>query len=279
MSSALRSAHRMRFALVVALHRQAADEVGEEDERLALQLRVLVVVVVDVPRLVADHDVVVLGLEQVDEGHEVVGHDLVHRAQREERLQVVLAGHALEVPALVGQALRDRVQPLAFVLEVARGRVDGEPVDRQIGLQLAQLARDRQVALRVAEADRARDEQRLALALHRAHPGALGRCTADEVAQRAVEDHRIARRGHVAAAADGEQLGAGHQRLDLLALDVRHAPVVVAVDHQRRARDAARQFAHIVVEPRVASPIDHLGIGGPADSARRLRTAWSNAAR
>ena len=200
MSSALRSAHSSASRSLPSFHRQAADEVGEEDEGLALELRVLVVVVVDVPGLVADHDVVVLGLHQVDEGHEVVAHDLVHRAQREERRQVVLAGHLLEVAALVGQALRDRVQAFAFALEVARGRVDGEPVDRQIRLQLAQLARDRQVALHVAEADRAGDEQRPARPLHRARPGALARRAADEVAQRAVEDHRVARRGDMAAA-------------------------------------------------------------------------------
>ena len=57
------------------------------------------------------------------------------------------------------------------LLEVARRRVDREPVDLEVGLELPQLARDRQVALHVAEADRARDEQRAALAAHRAHPG------------------------------------------------------------------------------------------------------------
>ena len=57
----------------------------------------------------------------------------------------------LEVPALVREAAADRVHALAFALEVARGRVDGEPVDFEIGLELAQLARDREVALNGAE--------------------------------------------------------------------------------------------------------------------------------
>ena len=107
------------LALVAWLHRKAADEVGEENIGLALELRVLVIVVVHVPGLVADHDVVVLGLDQVDEGHEVVIHDLVHRAQGEEGRQIVFSGHLLEVAALVGQALGDRVQAFAFALEVA----------------------------------------------------------------------------------------------------------------------------------------------------------------
>ena len=106
----------------------------------------------------------------------------------------MLAGDVLEMPALVRQALRDRVQPLAFLLQVARRRVDGEPVDLEIGLELAQLAGDREVALHVAEADRARDEQRAALAAHRAHPGSRSRAAGDEVAHRAIEHHRVARR-------------------------------------------------------------------------------------
>ena len=44
--------------------------------------------------------------------------------------------------------------------EHARDRVLGEPVDLEVGLQAAQLARDRHVALRVAEPDRRGDEQR-----------------------------------------------------------------------------------------------------------------------
>ncbi len=43
-----------RLALAALGQRQPADEVGEEDERRALVLRVLVQEVVDVPRLVAD---------------------------------------------------------------------------------------------------------------------------------------------------------------------------------------------------------------------------------
>ncbi len=96
------------FPLVV-LHRQASHEVRQEDERLALELGVLVVIVVDLPRLVADHQIVVLALHQVDEGHEVVRHELVHRSEREERRQVVLARDVLEVLALAREPRGQRV--------------------------------------------------------------------------------------------------------------------------------------------------------------------------
>ena len=127
---------QVRLALVALLHRQAADEVGQEHERLALELRVLVIVVVDFPGLVADDDVVVLLAQHVGEGQEVARHHLVHRAQREERLQVVLARLRLEVTALVGEPRGDRMQPLALALEVGRRRIDREPVDLEVGLQL-----------------------------------------------------------------------------------------------------------------------------------------------
>ena len=116
----------------------------------------------------------------------------------------------------------------------------------------------------MAEADRAGEEQRPARPLHRAHPGALARRAADELAQRAVEGHRVARRGDMAATGHREHLRTRHQRMDLLPLGVRDAPIIVAVDHQRRAADAARQFAHVVVHPRVAAPVQPLGVGGPA---------------
>ena len=52
------------------------------------------------------------------------------------------------------------VDPLAARLEHGRDRVLREPVDLEVGVELAQLVRDRGVALRVAEADRRRDVER-----------------------------------------------------------------------------------------------------------------------
>ena len=81
-----------------------------------LELGVLVQEVVDVPRLVADHEVVVLVGDDVVEHHEVVDEDLVHPADRLERVQVVLGRLVLDVGRLVGQPRRRRVDPLAACL-------------------------------------------------------------------------------------------------------------------------------------------------------------------
>ena len=92
------------------------DEVGHPREREPLQLRVLVQEVVDVPGLVADHEVVVLVLDDVVEHHEVVDEDLVHPADRLEGVQVVLGALVLDVGRLVGEPRRRRVDALAGAL-------------------------------------------------------------------------------------------------------------------------------------------------------------------
>ena len=93
-------------------HRQPADEVGQPDVRRALLLGVLVQVVVELPRLVADPQVVRLVAYQVVEHHEVGQQDLVHPADRLEAVQVVLGRLALDVARLVGQQRAGRVDPL-----------------------------------------------------------------------------------------------------------------------------------------------------------------------
>ena len=104
--------------------------------------------------------VVVPFFHQVDEGQEVVDHDLVHRTKREERVQVVLPGDAFEVSAPDREPARDRVQPLPFAPQAARRWVEGEPADLPVETDFAQLARDGEVALHVARSDRAGDKQR-----------------------------------------------------------------------------------------------------------------------
>ena len=84
-------------------HRQPADEVGEPGERAALELRVLVQEVVDVPALVGDHEVEVLLGHEVVEDHEVGDQDLVHAPVGLEDVQVVLARLRLHVRRLPGQ--------------------------------------------------------------------------------------------------------------------------------------------------------------------------------
>ena len=180
------------FPRVAVAHRQEADEVGQPRERHALLARVLVQVVVELPRLVADPQVVALLAHDVVEQHEVRGEDLVHAAQRVEAVQVVLGGLRLDVLGLVRQMRAGGVDALALGLEHPGDGVLGEPVDLQVGVQRAQLAGDRHVALGVPEPDRRGDEQRAGAAVgaedggvaRRARPseGVLG-----EVAQRQVD--------------------------------------------------------------------------------------------
>ena len=197
--------------LAPVLHRQEADEVGQPGERDPLLARVLVQVVVELPGLVADPEVVALVAHDVVEEHEVGGQDLVHAAQRLEAVQVVLGRLRLDVAGLVGQVGAGRVDALALALEHPGDRVLGEPVDLQVRLQPAQLAGDRDVALRVAEPDRRGDVERARAAVgpvdgrvaRRALPpeGVLG-----EVAQRQVDLDRLARVREVAGAADHLEL-------------------------------------------------------------------------
>ena len=148
------------LVLAAVLHRQEADEVGQPRERHALLARVLVQVVVELPRLVADPQVVALIADDVVEEHEVGGEDLVHAAQRVEAVQVVLGRLGLDVARLVGEMGAGRVDALPLPAQNARDGVLREPVDLEVGVQAAQLARDRHVALGVAEPDRRGDVQR-----------------------------------------------------------------------------------------------------------------------
>ncbi len=149
-----------RLALAAGRHRQPADEVGQPGEGRLLELRVLVQVVVDIPRLVADDEVVFAALDDVVEDHEVVDEDLVHPADRLERVEVVLGRLGGDVRGLGGELGAHRVDPLAVGLEDRGDRMLGEPVDLEVGVELPQLAGDRHVALRMTEPDRGRDVQR-----------------------------------------------------------------------------------------------------------------------
>ena len=110
--------------------------------------------VVELPRLVADPQVVVLGLGHIGEHVEVREQDLVHRAQRLERVQVVLTGLGLDVRRLARQQPRRRVHALAACGEHVGDRVLREPGDLQVRMQRPELVGDRQVAADVAEPDR-----------------------------------------------------------------------------------------------------------------------------
>ena len=159
-----------RLVVAAVGHRQPADEVGQPDVGRPLLLRVLVQVVVELPGLVADPEVVVLVAHEVVEDHEVGEQDLVHPPDRLEAVQVVLRRLALDVLRLVGEEGAGRVDPLAARLEHRRDRVLRQPVDLEVGMELAQLVRDRRVALCVAEPDRGGDVERAPAAGLAAHP-------------------------------------------------------------------------------------------------------------
>ena len=78
------------LVLAAVGHREEPDEVGEPHVLAPFQLGVLVPEVVDVPRLVADDEVVQPFLDDLLEHHEVGDQDLVHAAQRLEAVEVVL---------------------------------------------------------------------------------------------------------------------------------------------------------------------------------------------
>ncbi len=159
-----------RLPLAAVLHRQPADEVGQPDVCGALLLRVLVQVVVELPRLVPDPEVVLLLTDEIVEDHEVREQDLVHAANRLEAVQVVLGRLDSDVPRLVRQPGARRVDPLAARLQHGGDRMLRQPVDLEVGMQLAQLVGDRRVTLCVAEPDRRGDVERALAARLAAHP-------------------------------------------------------------------------------------------------------------
>ena len=125
------------LVLASVLERQPADEVGQPDVGRRLQLRVLVQEVVDLPRLVADPEVVVLVAHHVEEEHEVGDEDLVHPPDRLEGVQVVLGRLALDVRRLVREQRARRMDALPFGLEHGRDRMLREPVDLEVRMELA----------------------------------------------------------------------------------------------------------------------------------------------
>ena len=126
------------------------------------------------------------------EEHEVREQDLVHPADRLKAVEIVLRRLALDVPRLVGQERARRMDPLPPRLEHCGDGVLREPVDLEVGMQLAQLVRDCGVALCMAEPDRRRDVERALTARLAADP-APGRLRRhDEVAEQQVDLDRIA---------------------------------------------------------------------------------------
>ena len=233
--------------LAAVLHRQEADEVRQPGERDPLLARVLVQVVVELPRLVPDPEVVALIAHYVVEQHEVGRQDLVHPAQGLEAVQVVLGRLRLDVLRLVGQMGAGGVDALALTLEHPGHRVLGEPVDLQVRLEPAELAGDRDVTLRVAEPDRGGDVEGPGTAVRPVDRGVARRALPPEgvlreVAESQVDLDGLAGVGEVAGTADRLELPVAEagQRSSVAR---RRDLVTVALDHQHRAVQALRQSA------------------------------------
>ena len=127
-------------------------------------------VVVELPRFVADPQVVWVLAHDVVEDHEVRQQDLVHPPPRLEAVQVVLRGLGLDVVRLVRKLCARRVDPLSARLEDRGDGMLRKPVDLEIRVQLPQLVGDRDVPSRMAEADRRRDVERALAAAPAARP-------------------------------------------------------------------------------------------------------------
>jgi hypothetical protein len=116
-----------------------------------------------------------------------------------------------------------------------------EPVDLEVGVERAQLLGDRDVALRMAEADRRRDVQRSLAPRLPPDPARRRRRRREEVAQQQVHGDGIARMGRVARPLERDERSAGRlgQRRSRR---VRANRVLIAVQHEHGAVDFPREL-------------------------------------
>ena len=168
--------------------------------------------------------------------HEVVDEDFVHPAPRLEAVEVVLSGLRLDVLRLVREVIARGMDALALCVEHPRHRILGEPVDLKAVDQLAQLARDGHVALGVTEADRRRDVEGALAPVRPVDRGIAQRRRLDELAQRQVDLHRLARLGKVPAVLHRLEPAARDLR-QRLSVRIRRDAVLGPVDDEHRAPD------------------------------------------
>src|SRR5207244_8662582 len=138
------------LALAAVGHRQPADEVGEPDVGGPLLLGVLVEVVVELPRLVADPEIELVVPYDIVKEHEVREQDLVHPPDRLEAVQIVFRALALDVPRLVREVRAGRVDVLAARLEHRGYGMLRQPLDLELRLELPKLVRNCDVPLRMS---------------------------------------------------------------------------------------------------------------------------------
>ena len=271
------------LVLAAVGHRDPADEVGQPDVRCALLPRILVEIVVDLPRLVADHEVVVAFAHDVVEHHEVVDQDLVHAANRLEAVQVVLGGLALDVLRLAREVAARRMNRLALAVEDTRHGMLREPIDLEaVDACLAARARSRRRAAR----GRGRSATRRRAPAWPRRPGRGGR----GAGSRSKPGSRNSRNawftctGFRAIGPWPEPSTASRRvpaRGQSFALRERSDLVAGSVDHERRALDAGAELAR-----RARRRSADRGRSPPAWSRRsrgpsrqRPRSASSSAAR
>ena len=157
-------------------------------------------------------------------------------------------------------------------------RVLGEPVDLEPGNELAQLFGDRDVAARMAEADRRADIEGPPRANLRPRPPPglrlRRRRPVDELAQGSVDLRRVARLRAVAGPLERHQgpageLGQGRP------LRMGHDRVPIAVDHERRAADPLGKLADALAADGGQRDVGlgerrRIGLEGPADAVLDL---------
>ena len=220
---------QVRLALAAVGHRQPADEVRQPHVGGGLELRVLVQVVVELPRLVADPEVVRLVADDVVEDHEVREQDLVHPADRLEAVQVVAGRLGLRCGATRSRARRS---PGARARRAPRApRSPGAArASRSRGRGGARAARRR--SRRPGARGRARSATRCRarawVASARRRQRRRRRRGAREVTDQEVRDHRVAQLRRVAAALERDQLRGrdrvGHRRAARAARRPRRRP-------------------------------------------------------
>jgi len=92
-----------RLMLAAGWHRDVTDKVGQPGKLRLLQFGVLMPVMVDVPGLVRDHEVIGALLDGVLEDHEILDQHLIHAADRLKAVQFMLAAFELDMPRFAGK--------------------------------------------------------------------------------------------------------------------------------------------------------------------------------
>ena len=175
---------------------------------------------------------------------------------------------------LVGQVAARGMDALALAFEHSRDRILGEPIDFEIGHQLAELARDRDIALRMTEADRRGDQERPPAASSARVQAEVGAGGADEIPQHEVDVDRVADSRHVAGPSSGDERppsGLGQR----FALGMRpsrvRSPWITSAGHSMRAQRSPVGLGRRGVDAAGhATSVSGVGLEAPVDAVLDL---------